>query len=212
MTTQPATHAAHALAADDLAVRMDPGPIALAAFASSTLLLSAINAGLVDTAAIQAVFASAWIMGGLVQLLVGLYSLAVGRLFAAVAFLSYGGFWLSFAIFETFYVKNVAPEQHGNATALFLAPWILFTLILWVASWKTNLAFVVGLGLLLLTIIALTLGQALESEGWIKLGGWLGLVLGLEIFYIAAAELINQMFDRPMLPVGPLGQGREREV
>lgn len=198
--------------ADDLAIRMDPGPIALAAFASSTVLLSAVNAGLVDKSAIQAVFASAWIMGGAVQLLVGLYSLAVGRLFAAVAFISYGGFWLSFAIYETFYVKNVVEEQHGHATALFLAPWLLFTLILWIASWKTNVAFVVGLGILVLTILALILGQANESASWIKLGGWLGLLLALEIFYIAAAELINQMFNRPLLPLGPLGQGREREV
>lgn len=197
---------------DDLAVRMDPGPIALAAFASSTLLLSAVNAEVVDKAAIQAVFASAWVMGGMVQLLVGLYSLAVGRLFAAVAFVSYGGFWISFAVYETFYLKNIVPAEHGHATALFLAPWLLFTLILWIASWKTNVAFVVGLGILLLTILALTLGQALDSEGWIKLGGWLGLVLALEIFYIAAAELINQMFNRSLLPLGPLGQGREREV
>lgn len=211
MTTQ-AANAAQVTLSDDLAVRMDPGPIALAAFASSTLLLSAVNAELVDTAAIQAAFASAWIMGGLVQLVVGLYSLAVGRLFAAMAFVSYGGFWLSFAIFETFYLKNVAPAEHGHATALFLVPWLIFTAILWVASWKTSVAFVVGLGILLLTILALTLGQGLENEGWIKLGGWLGLVLAIEIFYIAAAELINQMFDRPLLPLGPLGAGREREV
>src|SRR6187549_3527154 len=106
-----------ATAPDDLAARMDPGPIALSAFASSTLLLSTVNAGLVDKSALQAVIASAWILGGLVQFIVGLYSLLVGRLFAAVAFTSYGGFWLSFALYETFYLKNIPLPEHGHATA-----------------------------------------------------------------------------------------------
>src|SRR5664280_1231739 len=188
-----------AKAPDDLSARIDPGPIALAAFASSTLILSAVNA-------------SAWIMGGLVQFVVGVYSLTAGRLFAAVAFMSYGGFWLSFAVYETFYLSKVAAAEHGHATAWFLAPWLIFTLFLWIASFKTNVAFVIGLGLLLVTIATLVLGQARTSEGWIKTGGWLGLILALEIFYVAAAELINQMFGRHVLPLGDLSVGRKHKV
>jgi succinate-acetate transporter protein len=199
-------------APDDLSARIDPGPIALAAFASSTLLLSAVNARLVDKSALQAVIASAWVMGGLVQFVVGVFSLATGRLFAAVAFMSYGGFWLAFALYETFYLSKVAPAEHGHATALFLAPWLIFTLFLWIASFKTNVAFVLGLGLLLITIAALVVGQARASEGWIKIGGWLGLLLAVEIFYVAAAELINQVFGRHVLPLGDLSLGRKRAV
>jgi len=180
----------------------DAGPIALGAFASSTLILSSVNVNFVDKTTFQAVIASAWVMGGLVQLLVGIYSLTVGRLFASVAFMSYGGFWLSFAVFETFYLSKVPPAEHGHATALFLAPWLIFTIILWIASFKTSMAFVIGVGLLVLTIAALILGQANTNENWIKIGGWLGLVLALEIFYIAGAELINQMFGRHILPLG----------
>ena len=180
----------------------DAGPIALGAFASSTLILSSVNVNFVDKTTFQAVIASAWVMGGLVQLLVGIYSLTVGRLFASVAFMSYGGFWLSFSVFETFYLSKVPPAEHGHATALFLAPWLIFTIILWIASFKTSMAFVIGVGLLVLTIAALILGQANTNENWIKIGGWLGLVLALEIFYIAAAELINQMFGRHILPLG----------
>jgi uncharacterized protein len=180
----------------------DAGPIALGAFASSTLILSSVNVNFVDKTTFQAVIASAWVMGGLVQLLVGIYSLTVGRLFASVAFMSYGGFWLSFAVFETFYVSKVPLAEHGHATALFLAPWLIFTIILWIASFKTSMAFVIGVGLLVLTIAALILGQANTNENWIKIGGWLGLVLALEIFYIAGAELINQMFGRHILPLG----------
>lgn len=191
---------------------IDPGPIALAAFASSTFVLSWVNAGLIDGSALQAVIASAWVMGGLVQLVVGIYSLTRGRLFAAVAFTSYGGFWISFAVYEVFNVTKIPAAEHGHATALFLAPWLIFTAFLWVASWRTNYAFVLGLGILFLTIVALIVGQAMGSEGWIKLGGWLGLILAVEIFYIAAAELINQIFERNVLPLGTIHRGRVTEI
>lgn len=189
---------------------IDPGPIALAAFASSTLILSVVNAQIVDRSALQAVIASAWIMGGLVQFVVGVYSLAVGRLFGATAFMSYGGFWLSFAVYETFYLSKVPPAEHGHATAWFLAPWLIFTLFLLLSALKTNLALVSGLGLLLITIAVLTVGQAQTSAGWLKLGGWLGIVLALEVFYIAAAELINQVYARRVLPLGDLTGGSVR--
>jgi uncharacterized protein len=181
---------------------LDPGPIALAAFASSTLILSAVNAQLVDRSALQAVIASAWLMGGLVQFIVGVYSMTAGRLFGGIAFMSYGGFWLSFAAYETFYVSKVAPAEHGHATAWFLAPWVIFTLILWLATLRTNLVLVGGLGLLLITIVVLVVGQYTTSEAWLKLGGWLGIVLALEVFYIAAAELLNQVYGRTVLPLG----------
>lgn len=191
---------------------LDPGPIALAAFASSTFLLSWVNAGLIDKTGIQAVIASAWVLGGLVQFVVGYYALTRGRLFAATAFMSYGGFWISFAVYEVFNAAKVAPAEHGHATAMFLAPWLIFTAIVWFAAWKTNLTLLIGLSILFVTIAALTLGQALGSESWIKIGGWLGLVLSLEIFYLSAAELINQIYEREVLPLGALGHGRIVEI
>jgi uncharacterized protein len=194
----------------DLSAKMDAGPIALAAFASSTLMLSAVNAQLIDKSAIQAVIASAWIMGGLVQFVIGVFSLTKGRLFGGVAFTSYGGFWLSFAVYETFYVSKIPAAEHGHATALFLAPWLIFTLFVFLASFRTSRALVVGLGTLLVTIMILVLGQATSSEGWLTLGGWVGIILALGVFYIAAAELINQVYGREVLPLGDLSAGSER--
>ena len=172
-------------------------------------MLSAVNAQLIDKSAIQAVIASAWVMGGLVQFVVGVFCLTKGRLFGGVAFTSFGGFWLSFAVYETFYVSKIPPAEHGHATALFLAPWLIFTLFLWLASFRTSRALVVGLGALLVTIATLVLGQATSSESWLKIGGFLGLVLALGVFYIAGAELINQVYARQILPLGDLNVGEE---
>jgi uncharacterized protein len=189
----------------DAQAAVDPGPLALGAFALSTFILSFVNADLVDKTAIGGAIASAWIVGGLVQLLVGLWQLIRGRLFPAVAFTSYGGFWLSFAMYETVYAPHIPEAVRGDATAVFLAPWIVVTAYLLIASLKTNLVLTVGLAMLLALIIVLTIGQAQGSEGWIKFGGWLGLALAAEIWYLAAAELINQQFGRHLLPLWEFG-------
>lgn len=47
------------------------------------------------------VVALAYGYGGLVQLLAGMWEMAVGNTFGATALSSYGGFWLSFAIVLT---------------------------------------------------------------------------------------------------------------
>lgn len=89
---------------------------------------------------------------------------------------------------------------------------MIFTLVLWLATLRTNLALVGGLGLLLVTIVVLVVGQATSSEGWLKLGGWLGIVLALEVFYIAAAELLNQVYGRRVLPLGDFAGGTLRRT
>ena len=188
----------------DLTAKIDAGPIALSGFASSTFLLSAINMNWIDKAAFPAVIASAWIMGGLVQFVTGIYSMVQGRLFAGVAFTAYGGFWLSFATYEQFYAKSVPKPEAGHAIALFLAPWLIFTLFLLIAALRTNLVLLIGLAMLEITIATLVVGRAKGNADWVKLSGWLGFILALEIFYLAAAELINQVFERQVLPLMPL--------
>src|SRR5690349_16554431 len=83
----------------------DPGPLALGAFAMSTFILSVINTDEVSKAAIGGAIASAWFLGGGVQVIVGVLQLVRGKLFSGMAFTSYGAFWLSFALYETSYVS-----------------------------------------------------------------------------------------------------------
>ncbi len=74
-----------------------PAPLALGAFALNTFLLSWVNTGMVNEASIETAVATAWVYGGLIQVVVGFLELRGGRLFPGVTFGSYGAFWLSFA-------------------------------------------------------------------------------------------------------------------
>ena len=89
----------------------DPGPLGLAGFAMTTFVLSMFNSNLVDAKGIPVVLGLALAYGGIVQLLAGMWEFRTGNTFGAVAFCSFGAFWISFWLLNVFYVKDVG----GNA-------------------------------------------------------------------------------------------------
>src|SRR3954451_16290885 len=93
----------------------DPGPLGLAAFALSTFVLSMFNAGLMGSGGEPVVFGLALAYGGLAQLLAGMWEFRTGNTFGAVAFTSYGSFWLSFWAFVEFFEKDVPKADAGHA-------------------------------------------------------------------------------------------------
>lgn len=181
---------------------IDPAPLALGAFALNTFLLSWVNTGLIsDTAAVTAA-ATAWAFGGMVQIAVGFFEVAHNRLFPAVTFGSYGGFWVSFALYETIYAPNIPAPDEGMATALFLAPWVVFTFYMLIGSLRTNLALTVAFVLVEVLLVPAIYGFASGDPLGIHISGWAGVALAIDVWYVAAAEIINHQFRRIVLPLG----------
>ncbi len=85
----------------------DPGPLGLAAFALTTFVLSMFNAGLSATSGEPVVLGLALAYGGMAQLLAGMWEFRTGNTFGAVAFASYGAFWISFWAFGAFFAKDI---------------------------------------------------------------------------------------------------------
>jgi len=73
----------------------DPGPLGLGAFALTTFVLSVFNAGLIGTGE-GVVLGLALAYGGIAQFAAGMWEFVKGNTFGAVAFASYGAFWVSF--------------------------------------------------------------------------------------------------------------------
>lgn len=73
----------------------DPGPLGLAAFAMTTFVLSMFNADLVNKGGEPVVLPLALAYGGIAQVLAGMWEFRTGNTFGAVAFTSFGAFWLS---------------------------------------------------------------------------------------------------------------------
>lgn len=105
----------------------NPAPLGLSAFALTTFVLSLINMGTLGIGEPNLVVAIAYGYGGLVQLLAGMWEMAVGNTFGATALSSYGGFWISFAIILTpggFQIASTleaeSPDPFLNSFGLYL--------------------------------------------------------------------------------------------
>ena len=196
----------------------DPAPLGLAAFALTTFLLSASNAGWMSHATGAAFLGYAFAYGGLIQLLAGMWEFRNRNVFGATAFSSYGGFWIGLAL----WVKLVKLPALGAATPATLAAtvaalnhdvgWILlaffiFNTYMLVMSTQLNVA-VFGVFLTLgLTEIVLAIGQfnagsAVLPTGTVKVGGYIGLVTALAAWYTSMAGVAGGMGGRLRLPVG----------
>jgi succinate-acetate transporter protein len=181
-------------------------PLALAAFALTTFLLSVVNAGFVAKGVEPVVFAMAFTFGGTTQLIAGIIQLRAGKTFGGVLFSSFGAFWLSFWALAQFFLRDVPKAEVGHALGLYLIAWGIFSAWMWLASFRTNIAVNLALLDLTVTFFVLGFGNYAASAGAVKVGGYLGLIVAALAAYLSAAEVCEASYGREILPVGPLGK------
>ena len=184
----------------------DPGPLGLAAFALTTFVLSMFNAGLVGEGGEPVVLGVALAYGGLAQLLAGMWEFRTGNTFGAVAFTSFGAFWLSFWALVVFYAGDIPEADTGHALGLYLIAWGIFTLYMFVASLRTTGAVALVFALLTITFFLLGIGDAGAHTDITKAGGYFGLATAAAAWYASFAAVTNSTFGRTVLPVRPLNE------
>ncbi len=182
----------------------DPGPLGLAAFALTTFVLSMFNADLVSRSGEAVVFGLALAYGGFAQLLAGMWEFRTGNTFGAVAFTSYGAFWISFWAFVQFYAADIPAADAGHAVGLYLIAWGIFTTYMFVASLRTTAAVALVFVLLAAAFFLLGIGNARGTDSIVKAGGWVGLATAIAAWYASFAAVTNSTFGRTVLPVMPL--------
>jgi uncharacterized protein len=184
----------------------DPGPLGLAAFALTTFVLSMFNAKLMGSGGEPIVYGLALTYGGIAQLLAGMWEFRTGNTFGAVAFTSFGAFWLSFWAYLQFFADKVPAADAGHAVGLYLIAWGIFTTYMFVASLRTTAAVAGVFGLLAVTFFLLGIGNAGAHPNITKAGGWVGLATALVAWYASFAVVTNSTFKRTVLPVRPLSR------
>jgi succinate-acetate transporter protein len=182
------------------------GPLALAAFAVTTFMLSMVNAKAVNAGVEPVVFGVALMFGGLTQLIAGIIQFRTGNTFGGVLFSTFGAFWMSLFAIVQFFLKAVPPAQIGHALGLFLYAFGIFTFVMLVASFRTNAVVVLALFTLLVTFILLGAGNYGAHTTVLHWGGYLGLVTAGLAGYLACAEVCEASYGRAVLPVYPLAR------
>jgi uncharacterized protein len=201
----------------------DPAPLGLAAFALTTFLLSARNAGWMTSTTGNAFLTFALAYGGLAQLLAAMWEFRNRNVIGATGFGTFGAFWIGIALWVLLVVN---PTVAAAAKAPLTLPatvtdinhelgWILlgfaiFTVYATILISQTNTALFITFFLLLVTLIVLAIGQfnaghalPLAPTTTIKIGGYLGVITAAVAWYTSAAGMAAGIGGKIKLPVGP---------
>ncbi len=184
----------------------NPAPLGLAGFAMTTFVLSMVNANLVSPGDTGVVLGLALAYGGFAQLLAGMWEFKTGNTFGAVAFTSYGAFWISTWLLLTFNAGGLANADH--AISLYFWAWAIFTAYMSVAALRVSGSVLLVFVLLTATFVFLAIGQnnlpASGVDTMHKIGGWLGLATAAAAWYASFGAVVNSTFGKEVVPLFPL--------
>jgi uncharacterized protein len=189
----------------------DPAPLGAAAFALTTFLLSAANAGWMTKATGTAWLPYALAYGGVVQLLAGMWEFRNKNVFGTTLFGSYGGFWIGLGLYILLVARNAPASpllkaayaaQTVKDLGWILLGFAIFNIYMLLISTQVNPTVFTVLLLLEATEILLFVGFFTGSSGTIKAGGYVGIATALAAWYLSAAGVTNGLGGRLKMPVG----------
>jgi hypothetical protein len=168
----------------------DPAPLGLAAFALTTFVLSAANAGWIGKGGDAVVIGLAIAYGGFAQFCAGMWEFKRNNTFGALAFTSYGAFWISFAILIWFNIARIPPDAIPSALGTYLIAWCIFTAYMTVAALNLSRPVLAVFVLLTITYLVLAVGAYTSLPALNVLGGYLGILTALAAWYASATVVI----------------------
>ena len=181
----------------------NPAPLGLMGFGMTTVLLNIHNAGFFGLGTMILAMGIAY--GGFAQIIAGALEFKKGNTFGVTAFSSYGLFWLTLVfllILPTFVPSFEAPGPVAMAAYLFL--WGLFTFWMFLSTLKLNRALQFIFLTLAILFWLLAIGQFVPIVHTIA--GYEGIICGFSAIYTAMAEVMNEVYGRTVLPIGPMNK------
>jgi len=181
----------------------NPAPLGLLAFGMTTVLLNLHNAGFFELNSM--ILAMGIFYGGLAQVVAGIMEWKKNNTFGTTAFTSYGFFWLSLValvLIPKFGLPALATNKDGMSA--YLAVWGLFTAVMFVATLRLSRALQFIFASLAILFFLLAIGDYTENAGLKQFAGYEGIVCGLSAMYAGLAQVLNEVFAKTVLPLGPV--------
>ena len=177
----------------------NPAPLGLLAFGMTTVLLNLHNAGLFELSSM--ILAMGIFYGGIAQVIAGVMEWKKKNTFGTVAFTSFGMFWLSLVGLLVLPKMGWAEPTSNNAMIAYLVIWGIFTTCMFIGTLKLTRSLQFIFGSLLVLFFLLAIGDATGSTAIKTLAGIEGIVCGLSAVYTAVAQILNEVYQRKLLPL-----------
>lgn len=182
--------------------RFNPAILGLMGFGMTTVLLNLMNANILSTDSLGVILPLGIFYGGIAQVIAGLFEAKQNKTFSATAFLSYGFFWLSFVGLNLLPTIGLVPPASSEAVGFYLVLWGIFTAGMSVITLKENRVLQTVFVSLTILFFLLALSDFTGLTFIKRVAGYEGIFCGASAIYLAMAEIINDVYDREILPLG----------
>jgi succinate-acetate transporter protein len=180
----------------------NPAPLGLLAFGMTTVLLNISNTGYYALGAM--VLAMGIFYGGVAQIFAGWMEWKKGNTFGTVAFSSYGLFWLTVVFLIVAPAHALGDETSAGFMGWYFILWGFFTFCMFIGTLRINRALQVIFGTLVVLYVLLAIHDWAGSTVAGKIAGWEGIICGLSAVYTGVAQILNEVYGRVLLPLGPV--------
>ncbi|MBU2951917.1 acetate uptake transporter [Tamlana agarivorans] len=180
----------------------NPAPLGLLGFGMTTVLLNLHNVGLFELDSM--ILGMGIFYGGLAQVIAGIMEWKKGNTFATTAFTSYGFFWLSFAALAILPKTGLTNAPENASLVSYLVMWGIFTGALFIGTFKISRALQFVFGSLTLLFFLLALGDYTHNMTIGLIAGYVGIICGSSAIYTGVAQVINELYKKVVLPIGPV--------
>lgn len=180
----------------------NPAPLGLMAFGTTTLLLNLANAKAIPLDSI--VLAMGLFYGGLAQIIAGIFEFRKGNTFGMTAFISYGFFWISLVFILSPAQLLGASFTEASSLSSYLFVWGLVSFFMFLGTLRLNRSLMFVFGSLVILFFLLSAGFAWNNSDLLKFAGYEGIICGLSAMYTSVAEILNEVYRKPVLPIFPV--------
>ena len=180
----------------------NPAPLGLAAFGMTTVLLNLHNAGLFNLGTM--ILGMGIFYGGIAQVIAGIMEWKKGNTFGMIAFTSFGMFWLSLVALLVMPTKELGAKNDNSAMIAYFIMWGIFTLCLFFGTLKLNRALQFIFASLAVLFFLLAIRDITGNAVIATITGIEGIICGLSAIYTAMALVLNEIYGRMILPIGPV--------
>jgi uncharacterized protein len=180
----------------------NPAPLGLLGFGMTTVLLNIHNAGFYPLNTM--ILAMGIFYGGIAQIIAGIMEWKKGNTFGTTAFTSYGLFWLTLVGLLLMPGLKLGTATTPGPLAAYFFMWGLFTFVMYIGTLKLNRALQVVFLSLTVLFWLLTIRDATGNAIVGKIAGYEGIFCGLSAIYAALAQVLNEVYGRVVLSLGPV--------
>jgi len=168
----------------------------------TTVLLNLHNAGLYELNSM--IIGMGIFVGGIAQIIAGIEEWKKNNTFGATAFTAYGSFWLSLVAIWLIPKTEPGAGLRSDEVSMgwYLLLWGMFTAFMFIGTLRLNRALQVVFGSLVVLFLLLSISDFTGSKPLKSIAGAEGVFCGLSAIYACAAQILNEVYRKTILPLG----------